>query len=611
MIPVISLLNRSFTTSAFRESFYRLILVSVISCFALIGNAQITLEIHPQDDEASAFLASYNLPSSYSGLIDARSQLSTILSDARTRGHLASSIDSFHTDSTTLHAWLYLGSAYNWVEFIPNEMARTWMNEIGLNKLDWSGKHINPDQFDRLVSRLLTYGENHGYPFTSVYLDSIELNEKNGVVARLNLYESRFFTFDSIAIRGDAKISSKFLHQYLGFQPGQPYSEKLARKIDEKLAKLPYVTVVSESRISFVGDHVRVYTNLNHRKTDQVDGIVGFAPNTDNKLLITGEANIDLKNLLRRGIGYTLHWKSFQKQSQMLNMSGQLPYLLNSPVGVDAQFDYVKFDTQFFTLKTLLGIHYAFEGTDYLKFYVQNQQSALLFADTNDVRVTQSIPISNPVRTTSYGLQLVRQKLDVPRNPRKGFTIALDGSLGARNILKDVLIEQVKFTDGANNEYDVYDSVKLRTVQAELKYAFSWFVPVGKKSTIVSLVSGKHLFSETVFYNDLFRFGGTKSLRGFNEESLTANGYTIVGIEYRYLLGGNAFFQLFANAAYLEDRSDQMNGLRTDMPYGFGAGVNLEVNNGLLSLAYALGSEQGNPIRFSQAKIHFGIINFL
>ena len=163
-----------------------------------------------------------------------------------------------------------------------------------------------------------------------------------------------------------------------------------------------------------------------------------------------------------------------------------------------------------------------------------------------------------------------------------------------------------------NNEtYTVYDSIELKSLQAEFNYDLSLFFPLGKKSTAVGLISGKQLITETVFVNDLFRFGGTRSLRGFNEESLLANSYTMIGLEYRYLLGENAFFQLFANAAYTENKSDPELGLVTDFPYGFGAGVHLDVNSGILTLAYALGSEQGNGIKFNQAKIHFGIVNYL
>jgi hypothetical protein len=47
-----------------------------------------------------------------------------------------------------------------------------------------------------------------------------------------------------------------------------------------------------------------------------------------------------------------------------------------------------------------------------------------------------------------------------------------------------------------------------------------------------------------------------------------------------------------------------------DIPYSFGAGISFQTKAGIFSMNYALGSEQGNPIQFRGAKIHFGFINY-
>ena len=566
------------------------------------------------DMEAQKVLQSESPKSTFSDAIAAKNYLNEWVSNFHNDGYLSASIDSFSVDSTQITAKVYVGNRFSWAKLTYNERAINWMQETGVSIGTIHDKPINRAAYGRMVERILSYGENHGFPFAQVKLDSIKSSENGVVEGKLTVIQNRYFEFDTITMVGDAQVSKSFLYQYLDIEPNMPYSEKVAVKIREKLSKLPFVTITHNPRIYFAGQRVRITLYLKHRRTDQADGIIGFAPNTSgsqNNLLITGEVNLSLQNLLRRGIGYDLHWKSFAARSQQLKMSGEIPYLLKSRMGIDGNFEYIKFDTQFFNLKTKLGFRYLFEGTDFLKIYVQNAQSALIFADTSSIRLTQSIPIQNPVSTTSYGLQLKRSRLDNPLNPRKGFDIEIDGNVGQRRVQKDIRIEQVLFTNVNNETYNVYDSIDLKSLQAEFNYSVSLFFPLGKKSTAVGLVSGKQLITETVFVNDLYRFGGTRSLRGFNEESLLANSYTMVGIEYRYILGENAFFQLFANAAYTENKSDPELGLVTDYPYGFGAGVHLDVNSGILTLAYALGSEQGNGIKFSQAKIHFGIVNYL
>ncbi|MEZ4844647.1 MAG: POTRA domain-containing protein [Bacteroidia bacterium] len=592
----------------------RLFIVLGCLCWSLSTFAQFEyLSVIPIDSTAKQILVETEIKNQINSREDLFTQIELLLKSAHKNGFLTASIDSFYADSSTTFVHFYAGNKYTWAQISPDSLATLWLNETNSYLKIKPLMPVYQYEFVALIDRLLRYGENHGYPFAYAFLDNVATDSQNRISADLILKPFRFFAFNSIQIVGDAKISDKYLQQYLGIKNGEPYNESLVKKMDEKLQKLPFCSVEKNSKIFFKDDKVRLVVFLKHRKTDRFDGIVGFAPNAsnNNKLLITGEANIDLKNLLKRGIGYSMHWKSFNERSQQLEMAGQIPYFLKSPIGADAQVEYLKFDTLFFTVKTKIGLNYFFSGNDFAQFYIKRNQSALLHIDTNLVRQSGRLPASNPVNSIAYGCQISHQKLDYIYNPRKGFSVQLNANVGVRSIVKEFQIQQVVFKNALNEQYNVYDSVKLKSLQGEFQYSFSLYLPIAKKSTFVSGLYGKRLVAENIFVNDLYRFGGTKSLRGFNEESLQANSYTVLNLEYRYILGGNAFFQLFGNIGYMQDKSNPETGIKTDYPYGFGTGVNLDVNNGILTLAYALGTQQGNPIKLNQAKIHFGIINYL
>ena len=118
---------------------------------------------------------------------------------------------------------------------------------------------------------------------------------------------------------------------------------------------------------------------------------------------------------------------------------------------------------------------------------------------------------------------------------------------------------------------------------------------------------GGSFISNPVFLNELYRIGGNKLLRGFDEESIFVSTYNVVTAEFRFLLSKNSFFQVFMDAAYVEDRT--LDRFRKDFPYGFGAGNTFETKAGMFAVSYALGSQQGNPINFRSAKVHFGYYN--
>jgi outer membrane protein assembly factor BamA len=583
------------------------ILLLFVAFFSSSKSQTFKLDIVVQDSSEHSELSNESL---HPDRRIARQALNDFVGSLYAKGFLASSIDSIIEDSITLKAYVHIGVELKWINLRTGTLPLAWDEELHLNLDRLSGQSVYPNEYQKLVRRILNFAENNGYPFAEVGLDSILFGDQHGISASLLVFPNRYFVMDTISLEGDAKVSKKFLYSYLGFHPGEPYRENAIAKMAERLRMLPFIKSEIRSKVYFSGKKVRVVLNLNERKTDQIDGIVGFAPNPiDSKLLITGEVNIDLQNLLQRGVAFDMHWKSFQQRSQVLKLGGSIPYILQKPVGLDGQFDYVKYDTLFSTIQSSLGVRYMFQGTDFVKFYFQNQSSSLLSVDTSSVRQTGKIPDRNPVDSRSYGAEVNIQKLDYILNPRKGVRIMLNANIGTRKILKDLRIENVTFLNTENKEYNVYDSIELTSIQGQVSYDFQWYLPLRKKSTVVLSAAGKHLLANQIFFNDLYRFGGTKSLRGFNEESLLTNSYTMGGLEFRYLFNNSSYFQLFANAAYtIKD----IGGIKvTDIPFGFGTGVSLEVKSGLLTLAYAVGAEQGNSIRFGDARIHFGIINYL
>lgn len=148
----------------------------------------------------------------------------------------------------------------------------------------------------------------------------------------------------------------------------------------------------------------------------------------------------------------------------------------------------------------------------------------------------------------------------------------------------------------------------MNMLQYRYRLLIEKYTQIGKISTIKTSAQSEGIYSPTIFFNELIRFGGVYSLRGFNEQSLFASNYTMVTLEYRYLLSQNANIFAFWNGAYYEDKSMIRTNTKHDFPFGFGFGANLETGVGVLTLAYALGRENQNPIKFQSGKFHFGLI---
>jgi hemolysin activation/secretion protein len=109
------------------------------------------------------------------------------------------------------------------------------------------------------------------------------------------------------------------------------------------------------------------------------------------------------------------------------------------------------------------------------------------------------------------------------------------------------------------------------------------------------------------FENELYRFGGANTLRGFDENIFYASIYSIQNAEIRYLFERNSAFYLFWNGAYYYKIVTQQ--ITEDFPWGFGVGMDFQTKAGIFSLSYALGKQFDNPIGIRTAKIHFGYIS--
>ena len=160
------------------------------------------------------------------------------------------------------------------------------------------------------------------------------------------------------------------------------------------------------------------------------------------------------------------------------------------------------------------------------------------------------------------------------------------------------------------DEFDystLYDTIATTTFQYRFLLQYSQFVQILPWSTIMARYRGGLLLSRDAIYdNETFRIGGNRILRGFDEESIFATWYNVMTLEWRFLFGRNSYAYAFGDVAYLQRQtvSTQL----ADWPYGFGIGVALETKVGVFALSYALGSQQGNPVLFSNGKVHFGYV---
>jgi len=522
-------------------------------------------------------------------------ELQNILLTCYESAYLTASYDSVEMDSLKLKVYLSFGAQYKWAYLKKGNVDEGVLSEIGFREKLYSDKPVSYKNVKRVQEKLITYYENNGYPFASVKLDSIVIKE-GSIAAVLKLNKNSEIKIDSVVINGNAQIASVYIHNYLGIKPGSLYNESQLKKVNTRIAELPFLKSAKPASVIFTDKFNKLILNIEKKRASQFDGVIGILPdNITGKILFTGDVRLKLQNGLGRGELIDLNWRRLQTQTQDLKARLVYPFILRSPFGLDYNFKLYKKDTTFLDVNQNIGVQYLLIGGNYLKVFYNNKTSTLL--STKGLEYVTTLPTNADVSTNMYGLGLRYERLDYRLNPRKGFTVLVNASAGTKKIKKNDNLNPV-----------VYEKIKLTSALYNADFEGSIFLPIADRSTIKVGAQAAFIYGEATFQNELYRIGGLKTLRGFDEESIYASTFSILTLEYRFILEQNSYLYVFGDGAWYEN--NEVTQYINDTPFGFGAGISFETKAGIFSINYALGKQFSNPIELRSGKIHFGIVNY-
>ena len=123
------------------------------------------------------------------------------------------------------------------------------------------------------------------------------------------------------------------------------------------------------------------------------------------------------------------------------------------------------------------------------------------------------------------------------------------------------------------------------------------------RNSIYIRLNAEQLNSDTFFENELRRFGGINSIRGFEENSILASQFGLINSEYRYKLSNGIYVHTIIDAAYFENK---INDSRQKL-FGYGLGLGILTKSGLLKLNYANGKSEDQKFKLSNSKIHISL----
>ena len=557
-----------------------------------------------------------------------RTALQTLLKSLQEQAYLAASIDNLKSDSLFTYADLFLGKQYKWLRLNTDSIAPKDLSEAGFRSHIFFQKPLRFSDLLRLQERLLTAAENKGYPFAQVGLKNIVIDEEGNVRADLVLDKYKRIDIDSLIVHGNAKITKRYLQNYLRIKPGQRYNESIIRNIGIRIQELPFVRENQAAIVHFVGESAQVNVFLKKKKANRFNILLGLLPkenlnvvnpgnNNPQRYQITGEGDLNLQNALGAGEIIGLEFKSYPANVRELKAGILYPYLPLLPIGTDARFHLYIRDTLYRDVSAYLGLQYIFKGNNYIKAFFETKTATLLSVDSTKLKTKKILPDMLDLLSNVYGLEYNFEQLDYRINPRKGWLLNMNVGLGFKEVKENRAILDVGESLEDVNFQAQYDSLNQNKFRYQLAYTLNRFWPLGKRATFLTGLQGRYINNiGNLQSNEYHRIGGAKLLRGFDDQSILVPWYHIFTGEFRYLIGQNAYAAAFGDFAYVpllndeDDEPGQEINKAFDFPLGFGVGFTFETKAGVFGLSYALGRQQNNPIQFKNGKVHFGYVNY-
>lgn len=452
------------------------------------------------------------------------------------------------------------------------------------------GRPLDERALERDIDALLGKYERAGYPFARASLG--ELAHRPGVDAdsadvTLRVVEGERLTIDEIRVRGNRETDPSVIVRETRLEPGETFNPARVNAIRQRLSRLNIFASVAEPELYRRGSTGGLLITVQEGNTSTFDGILGYIPPpaSGGSGTLTGLASVSMRNLFGTGRKLSLKWQRDDRASQEIGVRYVEPWVFGAPVNLGGGFAQRQQDSSY--------VRRAFDVKSELMFS-EELSVGVLFSSERVIPSGDSAT-ARVIGTTSTtaGIELLYDSRDDVVSPTSGARYGTDYHYGRKTV-------------GAVPSALAGRTASGGTVQ-RIGIDCDFFVTTFARQVVAIGLHGREIRTGQPQESDMFRFGGTNTMRGYRENQFLGSRVAWTNTEYRFLLARRSFVYGFMDTGYFFRPADDLRGMPPSeaFRYGYGIGVRLETPLGNVGVSVALG--QGDT--FGTAKIHFGLIN--
>ena len=534
------------------------------------------LNFKAQDSISQSTIDSLDLNAKFINYLNLKKRADALHYSLETIGFIENELRSLQKKNDSTYIALYhLGPKYKSIQLFYSKKDFSKKELLQVSKKITDSYFTLPfNTIESSITKLNSLKTENGNAFARIKLENITKQKKGSLSANIVVVNGDARTIDSIIVKGYEKISKSHIKYYAGIKKGKKFNKSKLIEKSNILNSLGFVSVTKPPEILFKKDSTIVYLYLKKEKNNLFDGILGFANDEDSqKLIFNGYLNLELNNNLNFGEQFLLNYKADGKDQQNFRARLTLPYLFNTPFGLITELKIFKRDSTFSTSDQLIKVRYQINPTS--KTYLGYKAY-----ESSNLRKDNSINI------------------DVEDYTSKFLLAGLSYTKTQNNILFPIKSKFHLDTEIGSKETKITTESQLRA-----SLLFYYIFNLNYKNSIYLKNNTKAVNSDSYLINELFRFGGINSIRGFNENSIDASFYSILNSEYRYQFNQDIYIHSIIDFAYFEN---QIIALKQKL-YSFGIGIGLQTSAGIIKFSIANGNAENQDFNFSNTKIHISI----
>ncbi len=550
--------------------------IALVFCSKTLAAQNLLLNIAGKDSLQTSTINTIGYKNTFTDYKSLATEVKTLYTKLQGIGYINAFFKPITKQNDSLYfTEFHLNTKYDsiYVYYDTNHISKTILSNIS--------DRVTPNYFSIAVTTIeksLEYLSSkiieNGRPFASLKLENISINNAQILKADLVITHNKTRTLSNIVVKGYEKFPKSYLKHYLKIKTNRVFNLNEIKTKTKVLNTLRFANQTKPPEVLFTQDSTAVYLYLEKLKNNTFDGFLGFGTNeTTNRLEFDGFLDLKLTNNLNYGESASLQYKNDENDQVTFEVKFSLPYLFNSPIGAELSLQIFRQDSIFSSTKQSASLFYQVNSSQKIYAGIDFTSSTNLL----DINTDSNLQDFN---TTHYNLRYEY------RSPQfnnllfpVGFLFDIKAGLGRR-----------EFEDLSESQ-SIFNLNSFKIISLNTKNSFYIRANAGL------------IVSDSFLTNELLRFGGINSIRGFEENSIIASLYGIINTEYRYQLNSSLYLHSIVDVAYFEDDISNIQ----DNLFGFGFGFGLVTKAGLLRFNYANGRRDNQNFRLSDSKVHLSL----